>query len=218
MTGPGFIGVMEIQNKINYQKWLIDTLSGDNAAGRVPKILLHACCAPCASTCLETLDRFAEITVFFYNPNITEKEEYDHRLEELFRLVKEMPFEHNVSVMEGGYDPGTFFAMAEGLENEPERGRRCVGCYGLRLAKTAQEACDGGYDYFATTLTLSPLKPAAVINEIGAGIAENIGGIKYLPSDFKKNNGYLRSIELSKEYGLYRQNYCGCVFSKGAVI
>jgi len=149
-----------MQNRINYQKLLIDTLSRDNADGKTPRILLHACCAPCASSCLEVLDRYADITVFFFNPNITVKEEYEHRLREVERLVKEMPFEHTVTVEEGGYEPGDFFVMAKGLENEPERGRRCVGCYGLRLEKTARAAAAGEYDYFATTLTLSPLKPA----------------------------------------------------------
>ena len=219
-------------NQVNYQRELIDLLKKQNENGQIPKILLHACCAPCASSCLEVLDRFAEITVFFYNPNITIREEYEHRLNEIRRLVVEMPLEHPVRVEEGEYDPDLFFNMSKGLENEPERGIRCHGCYRLRLEKTAEAAAAGGYDYFATTLTLSPLKPAQIINEIGMEISKNIyfrqnpDQIRYmdllyevtfpayLPSDFKKNNGYLRSIELSKQFDLYRQNYCGCEFSK----
>ncbi|MCR5323747.1 MAG: epoxyqueuosine reductase QueH [Lachnospiraceae bacterium] len=223
-------------NAVNYQRELIDILKKQNEANRTPRILLHACCAPCASSCIEVLDRSADITVFFYNPNITIREEYEHRLNEIKRLVGEMRLIHNVKVEEGEYDPEAFFAMAQGLENEPERGRRCHGCYRMRLERTAEAAVRGGYDYFATTLTLSPLKPADVINEIGIEISNMLrknslpdmtatcpdpgtgtmlkAGTTYLPSDFKKNNGYLRSIELSKQYDLYRQNYCGCVFSR----
>ncbi|MCR5329849.1 MAG: epoxyqueuosine reductase QueH [Lachnospiraceae bacterium] len=205
-------------NSVNYQQELIRTLERDLTDNKTPSVFLHACCAPCASACLEVLDRFADITVFFYNPNITVREEYEHRLAELKRLVSLMPFKHSVSVLEGEYEPELFLKMAAGLENEPERGRRCVGCYSERLEKTAFEAAKRGFDYFATTLTLSPLKPAGVINTIGYGIGKNVlseqDTCRYLPSDFKKNNGYLRSIELSKEYGLYRQNYCGCIYSR----
>ena len=209
-------------NAVNYQRELINILQRDVDNGKTPSVFLHACCAPCASSCLEVLDRYADITVFFYNPNITIREEYEHRLAEMRRLVCEMPFLHNVCVEEGEYDPELFFAMAAGLENEPERGRRCVGCYRRRLFRTAQEAAGRGFDYFATTLTLSPLKPAGIINSIGYGIESELMDpgsniCRYLPSDFKKNNGYLRSIELSKEYGLYRQNYCGCIFSRNSV-
>ncbi|MCR5684926.1 MAG: epoxyqueuosine reductase QueH [Lachnospiraceae bacterium] len=229
-------------NKINYQARLLDFLEAEKAAGRVPRLLLHACCAPCASSCLEVLDRYAQTDVFFYNPNITAKEEYEYRLAEIKRLVTVMELSRAVSVIEGRYEPERFMEMAKGLENEPERGIRCHGCYRLRLEETAKTAAAGGYDLFATTLTLSPLKPADIINEIGLGLQKSQGRMsgeknpqgltdevrqysmaagtesgsfcRYLPSDFKKNNGYLRSIELSKEYGLYRQNYCGCVFSK----
>ena len=194
---------------VNYQREMIGVLTKENEDGHIPRILLHACCAPCASSCIEVLDRFADITVFFYNPNITIKEEYEHRLDEIRRLVGEMPLQHKIMVEEGEYDPDMFFNMSKGLENEPERGIRCYGCYRMRLERTAEAAVLGGYDYFMTTLTLSPLKPAQIINEIGTEISQ-----MYLPSDFKKNNGYLRSIELSRQYNLYRQNYCGCVFSR----
>ena len=222
-----------MSNTVNYHQELLHILQSDVQNGKTPSVFLHACCAPCASSCLEVLDRYADITVFFYNPNITIREEYEHRLAEIKRLVREMPFLHKVCVEEGGYDPELFFSMAEGLENEPERGRRCESCYRMRLAQTAGEAGIKGFDYFATTLTLSPLKPAGTINSIGFEIEKELvgkrpdaaedrgtggyvqaGSVRYLPSDFKKNNGYLRSIELSKEYGLYRQNYCGCVFSR----
>lgn len=196
-------------NAVNYQRKLTEILKDHNDNGHIPRILLHACCAPCASSCMEVLDRFADITVFFYNPNITIKEEYEHRLSELKRLVGEMTFAHRVEVLEGEFDPELFFSMSKGLENEPERGARCLNCYRMRLGKTAQVAAEGGYDYFATTLTLSPLKPAQTINGIGMEISDI-----YLPSDFKKNNGYLRSIELSGQFNLYRQNYCGCVYSR----
>ena len=200
-----------MDNKINYQHRLIEMLRLENESGRTPSILLHACCAPCSSACLEVLDRYACVTVFFCNPNITIREEYDYRLSELKRLVAQMPFQHRIEVEEGVCEPEAFFKMARGLENEPERGKRCHGCYRLRLQKTLERFAMGGFDLFATTLTLSPLKPAQVINEIGLELSD-----RYLPSDFKKNNGYLRSIELSKEYGLYRQNYCGCIYSKQA--
>lgn len=196
-------------NAVNYQRKLTEILKDHNDNGHIPRILLHACCAPCASSCMEVLDRFADITVFFYNPNITIKEEYEHRLGELKRLVGEMTFAHRVEVLEGEYDPELFSSMSKGLENEPERGARCLNCYRMRLGKTARIAAEGGYDYFATTLTLSPLKPAQTINGIGMEISDI-----YLPSDFKKNNGYLRSIELSGQFNLYRQNYCGCVYSR----
>jgi len=206
-----------MKSAVNRQKELIERLENDKKRGLTPRILLHACCAPCSSTCLEVLDEYADITVFFYNPNITVKSEYEYRLSELNRLIGEMPFRHRVDLKEGDYEPEAFLEMAKGLEKEPERGARCVSCYGMRILKTAELAIAEGYDYYLTTLTLSPLKPADVINSIGLDISERLNGRQgsiYLPSDFKKNNGYLRSIELSKEYGLYRQNYCGCTFSR----
>ncbi len=211
-------------NKINYQDRLIERMEAEKAAGRIPKILLHACCAPCASSCLTVLTGYCDIDLYFYNPNITVKEEYEYRLAELRRLVCAMEPVHDIRVIEGVYEPERFLELAKGMENEPERGARCHSCYRLRLEETARAAFAGGYDLFATTLTLSPLKPADVINRIGMEIQAQMASFEensdrkatceYLPSDFKKNDGYLRSIELSKKYGLYRQNYCGCIFSK----
>lgn len=202
-------------NTVNYHKELEKLISQWRESGRTPSILLHSCCAPCSSYCLEFLTKYVPVTVFYFNPNITSPEEYAFRLEEQKRLISLMPFEHPVDIIEGRYDPGEFFSMAEGLEDAPERGPRCHRCYTMRLKETARIAAEQGFDYFATTLTLSPLKPADVINGIGQELdVMNTGRTKYLPTDFKKNGGYLRSIELSKEYSLYRQNYCGCVFSK----
>ncbi len=177
--------------------------------GKRPSLLLHACCAPCASYPLEYLSKSFDVTLFYYNPNITEKTEYEKRLEELRRLSHEFGF----NVIDGVYDGKIFFEHSKGLEQEPERGKRCEKCFSLRLSKASEVATSYGFEYFATTLTLSPLKNATLINEIGLSV-EKEGGTKYLPSDFKKKGGYLRSIELSNKYNLYRQNYCGCVFSK----
>lgn len=176
------------------------------------KLLLHVCCAPCSSHVLELLEQQYEITAFFYNPNITEKEEYEKRVAELRRFTGEAPFAHDVTVQEGAYEPALFFEMARGLEKEPERGKRCYKCYELRMREAAAYAKAHGFDLFTTTLSISPHKNAAWINEIGERLADEFE-IGYLYSDFKKKNGYARSIELSKEYDLYRQNYCGCIFS-----
>lgn len=196
-------------NKINYQRELEALVVKWQKEERIPRILLHCCCAPCSSYCLEYLTDFSDVTVFFYNPNITDYEEYMHRLEEEKRLIREMPFKHPVGIIEGSFEPERFLEMARGLEEAPERGPRCHKCYRLRLEETCKIAENQDFDYFATTLTLSPLKPADIINSIGLELSG-----KYLPTDFKKNGGYLRSIELSKQYGLYRQNYCGCNFSR----
>ncbi len=196
-------------NTINYAKELDKRIDAWQAEGVVPSILLHSCCAPCSSACLEVLTKAARVTVFYFNPNITNKDEYDFRLAEQKRLIQEMPFDYPVYIIEGRYEPTEFLQMAAGLEDAPERGPRCHKCYRLRLEETAKVAREGEFDFFATTLTLSPLKPADVINAIGMELSAI-----YLPTDFKKNNGYKRSIELSKEYNLYRQNYCGCEFSK----
>ena len=177
-----------------------------------PSLLLHVCCAPCSSSCLEYLVRYFDVTVYFYNPNIDTEDEYKKRADELKRLIKEMKLPGPVEVVIAPWDHDAFERIAEGLENEPERGRRCLKCYELRLRNTAM-FCGEDFDYFATSLTLSPLKSADSINTIGEKIAAETG-IVYLPTDFKKGNGYLRSIELSKQYNLYRQNYCGCRFSK----
>lgn len=200
-------------NKQNYQKELDRLLEGIEKEGRTPRLFLHSCCAPCSSYVLEYLSRYFEITVFFYNPNISPAEEYEKRVEEIRRMIGEMEFAHPVELVEGEYDPQVFFQMAKGMEHIPEGGERCFGCYRLRMEEAARLAKEGNYDYFTTTLSISPLKNAQKINEIGEELAE-IYQVSHLPSDFKKKNGYKRSIELSGEYGLYRQDYCGCVFSK----
>lgn len=177
------------------------------------KLLLHSCCAPCSCAVLENISRFFDITVFYYNPNITDYNEYRKRVEEQKRLINTMPFPHHVDFMEGLYEPELFFEMSKGLEKCPEGQERCFSCYELRLKKTAEIAKMQRFDYFTTTLTISPLKRADILNEIGnrLGILYDVA---FLPSDFKKKDGYKRSIELSNEYGLYRQNYCGCCFSQ----
>lgn len=200
-------------NKRNYQKELDRLLEGIEKEGRTPRLFLHSCCAPCSSYVLEYLSRYFEITVFFYNPNISPSEEYEKRVEEIRRMIGEMEFVHPVKLVEGEYDPQVFFQMAKGMEHIPEGGERCFGCYRLRMEEAARLAKEENYDYFTTTLSISPLKNAQKINEIGEELAE-IYQVSHLPSDFKKKNGYKRSIELSGEYELYRQDYCGCVFSK----
>ena len=200
-------------NVRNYQKELDQLILNLQKQGEVPRLLLHSCCAPCSSYCIEYLSQFFDITLFYYNPNITPEAEYQKRVDELKRLVSEMKTIHPVTIQEGRYDPGEFFEIAHGLENVPEGGERCFRCYRLRLLEAAKEAEKGGYDYFTTTLSISPLKNAVKINEIGEELGD-LYQVKHLPSDFKKKNGYKRSVELSKEYGLYRQNYCGCVFSR----
>ncbi len=198
----------------NYQKELDRLLAGlDVADGQVPHLLLHACCAPCSSYVLEYLSAYFRITVLYYNPNIYPEEEYRQRAEELKKLIDRMPFAHPVSFVEGSYDPEVFFSMARGLEDIPEGGERCFACYRLRMEEAARSAVKLGCDYFTTTLSISPLKSAKKINEIGEALGE-IYHIRHLPSDFKKKNGYKRSLELSKEYELYRQNYCGCIYSR----
>ena len=174
------------------------------------KLLLHSCCAPCSSACLERLKDIFDITVLYYNPNIDEREEYEKRKAEQLRLLKETGW---ASFIDCDHESERFAKIAEGLENEPERGKRCFACYALRIERTAQIAKQNGFTYFATTLTLSPHKNADWLNEIG----ENVGGryeLNWLYTDFKKKGGYYRSIELSKEYGLYRQDFCGCKYSK----
>lgn len=203
-------------NNRNYQKELdslLLALKTEKEKDRVPRLFLHSCCAPCSSYVLEYLSGYFEITVFFYNPNISPREEYEKRVEEIRRMIGEMEFVHPVHFVEGAYDSEEFFRMAKGLEKVPEGGERCFRCYRLRMEKAAELAKKGDYDYFTTTLSISPLKNARKINEIGEELAETFG-VAHLPSDFKKKNGYKRSIELSGIYGLYRQDYCGCVFSK----
>lgn len=227
-------------NQKNYQKELEkiitklqeysrekDGNAGQSCVVQPPTLLLHSCCAPCSSYCLEYLCRYFAITVFFYNPNISFSEEYQKRAEEQKRLIELYNAEEKgypISIIEGEYEPALFYEMAKGYEACPEGGERCFRCFDLRLRRTALLASEGKeekepgrnakpYDYFGTTLTISPLKNAAKLNEIGEHLASEYG-VAWLPSDFKKKNGYKRSVELSAEYDLYRQDYCGCAYSK----
>ena len=175
-------------------------------------LLLHACCAPCSSAVLERIGNFFKVTIFYYNPNITNEDEYKKRVNEIKRFISSFKTKYPISLEEGNYDPNEFFDIAKGLEKEPERGKRCYKCYHLRLNETARIAEELGFDYFCTTLTLSPHKNSNWINEIGEELNDKYNST-YLYSDFKKKNGYKRSIELSDEYNLYRQNYCGCIYS-----
>lgn len=176
------------------------------------KLLLHACCAPCSSAVLERLGNYFSIVILYYNPNITDEKEYKKRLDEINNFVSKFKTKYPISVIAGKYDPKEFFDMARGLENEPERGKRCYKCYKMRLDETARVADNMNINYFTTTLSLSPYKDATWINEIGEELS-SIYSCNFLYSDFKKKNGYKRSIELSKEFDLYRQDYCGCVYS-----
>ena len=197
--------------RVNYQLILDKTLENIVKENRRPALLLHACCAPCSSYVLEYLTKYFDITLFYYNPNISPEKEYSYRVSEVQRLISEMC--PQVKFVEGRYDPERFFEMSKGLENEPERGARCHKCYRMRLEESAQEALRLGCSYFTTTLSISPQKDSAVLNDIGKSVSEQYG-IPYLFSDFKKRGGYKRSIELSAKFSLYRQNYCGCVFSR----
>lgn len=200
-------------NPRNYQReldMLIGRLKNEN---RTPTLFLHSCCAPCSSYVIEYLSDYFSITVFYYNPNIYPDEEYFHRSAEQQRLISELPVKHPVSFVEGDFDKQRFYGAVKGLEQLPEGGTRCEKCYALRLLETAKQAKTRGFDYFATTLTISPLKNARTINTIGEQIGEKYK-VSYLCSDFKKKNGFKRSTELSAQYGMYRQNYCGCVFSQ----
>ena len=216
----------------NYQIELDKIIEGISAnTACAPTLFLHSCCAPCSSYVLEYLRRFFRITVFYYNPNISVEEEYRKRAAEQKRLIaaynavageaaptlragrEGAQTVHPIEVIDGDYEPQRFYGTVRGLEHCPEGGGRCFACYELRLRETAERAAAGGYDYFATTLTVSPLKNAVKLNEIGERLAQEYG-VAWLTSDFKKKGGYQRSIELSKEYGLYRQDYCGCVYSK----
>lgn len=199
-------------NKINYQNQL-DRIIENISPEKPPRLLLHSCCAPCSSYTLEYLSNFFDITVYYFNPNISPKQEFDKRFEEQKRLISQMPFKNSVTLVEGDYNYDDFLEIAKGLENVPEGGERCFRCYKMRLESTARLAKEQGFDYFCTTLSISPLKNSQKINELGFEIEEKYG-VKWLPSDFKKREGYKRSIQLSREYSLYRQNFCGCVFSK----
>ena len=205
--------VVVVKPKMNYDKEMtkiIDTISEPK------KLLLHSCCAPCSSACIERLTNFFDITILYYNPNIEPYEEYLKRKKEEIRFIKEYPNIHKLDIIDCDYDNDLFLNIATGLEEEPERGKRCLRCYNLRMEYTAKKAKELGYDYFATTLTLSPLKDSQVLNKIGYALSKKYD-ISYLPSDFKKQNGYKRSIELSKEYNLYRQNFCGCKYSRKTI-
>nr|WP_296265527.1 epoxyqueuosine reductase QueH [uncultured Merdimonas sp.] len=197
---------------MNYQKELDKLLAQLSEEGKVPRLLLHSCCAPCSSYVLEYLSQYFYITIFYYNPNIFPESEYTKRILEQQTLIGQMRVKYPVSFIAGSYDKERFYEMAKGLEDAREGGERCMKCYELRLRESAQIAKSGDFDYFTTTLSISPMKNAARLNEIGLKLQEEYG-VKYLLSDFKKKNGYKRSIELSKEYGLYRQDYCGCEFS-----
>lgn len=203
---------MNVQ-KINYQKELEKMLIQFEKKQRIPSLLIHSCCAPCSSYVLEYLSEYFRITVFYYNPNIYPESEYTKRILEQQKLIRDMRFRYPVSFLAGRYDKDKFYEMAAGMENVKEGGARCLKCYELRLSETARQAAAGNYEYFTTTLSISPLKNAQKLNEIGLRVGEEYG-VNYLVSDFKKKNGYKRSVELSKEYSLYRQDYCGCEFSK----
>lgn len=199
-------------NKRNYQREL-EHLLGELSAEQPPRLLLHSCCAPCSSYVLEYLSRYFDITVFYYNPNIYPPREYEKRVEEQQELIQKLPVIHPIRFLEGTYEPKDFYKAVKGLEQIPEGGERCFACYRLRMEEAARMASEGGFEYFTTTLSISPLKNAEKINEIGEELGRRYQ-VKHLPSDFKKKNGYKRSVELSGIYGLYRQDYCGCVFSQ----
>jgi epoxyqueuosine reductase len=197
----------------NYQKELDGIIEGLEKEEKIPTLLLHSCCAPCSSYCMEYLAKYFRITIFYYNPNISPEAEYIRRTKEQEELIEKIVSKYPINFVEGKYDTERFYAMAKGLELVPEGGARCFGCYELRLREAATIAKEKGFDYFTTTLSISPHKNAEKLNEIGEALAKEYG-VKFLPSNFKKKNGYKRSIELSNEFNLYRQDYCGCVYSK----
>lgn len=197
----------------NFDRMLSDIMTKHSLNNEVPRVLLHSCCAPCSSYVIEYLSNYFYLTILYYNPNISPYDEYEKRKKEQIRLINEIDTKYRVDMIDCDYDNDLYESKIRGLENEPERGRRCEVCFRLRLEKTAKMAKELGYDYFCTTLTVSPYKNANMLNEIGLEIAEELG-INYLVSDFKKRDGYKRSIQLSSEYNLYRQNYCGCKYSK----
>lgn len=215
-------------NQVNYSKEMDKIVEKNREQGRIPSLLLQVCCAPCSSYCLEYLREDFHVTVLYYNPNISERAEFEKRkdeekrlIEEYNRQVEEQDFDgmnstdraQKIDILECAYDGKVYEKAVRGLEGCPEGGDRCTVCFALRLGKTAELAATGGYDCFTTTLTISPLKDAARLNRIGEEMGEKYG-VRWLPSDFKKKNGYKRSIELSHRFGLYRQNYCGCRFSR----
>lgn len=200
-------------NKINYQTMMESLIKKHCDAGEIPRLLLHSCCGPCSSYCLKTLSEHFKVTVLYYNPNIYPPEEYELRAKEQERFVKEFPTKYPVTFLEGRFEPQEFYDTVKGYEDVPEGGERCFKCYELRLREAAEVAKNGGFDFFTTTLSISPLKNADKLNEIGKMLEEEYN-VKYLYSDFKKKDGYKQSTEISKQYHMYRQYYCGCVFSK----
>lgn len=208
---------VDFVNQVNYQKMSDEIIASVQKEGKRPSLLLQCCCAPCSSYVLEYLSKYFDITVFYYNPNISPLEEYEKRFAELKRLTEEMPLPGGVKVYCGAYENERFRVLAKGLEAEPEGGERCQRCYRLRLEETAKLAKEKGFDFFTTTLSISPMKNAEKLNKIGEALAEQYG-VQWFYSDFKKREGYKRSIALSKEYHLYRQNYCGCLFSKAEAV
>ena len=200
-------------NKVNYQKELDKLIEKLEQTKEVPRLFLHSCCAPCSSYVLEYLSEHFAITVFYFNPNIAPEEEYRKRVEEQKRLIEQLPAVYPIQFLEGRYEPEEFYSRVRGLEKEPEGGARCRVCFELRLEEAARLAAEGGYDYYTTTLSISPLKNAQVLADVAIKMGEK-WGVAWLTSDFKKKEGYKRSIQLSSEYDLYRQNYCGCVFSR----
>lgn len=202
--------------QVNYQKVLDEIINKNIKENNVPTLLLHSCCAPCSSYVLEYLSNYFKITILYYNPNISPIEEFNKRVEEQKRLISLLDTKYPVSFIEGNYDNDIYETAIRGLENEPERGKRCYVCYELRLRECAKLAKEKGYDYFSTTLSISPYKNSNWLNEIGSKLEKEYQ-VNYLYADFKKKNGYKRSIELSNIYHLYRQNYCGCIYSKKEV-
>ncbi|TAH71173.1 MAG: epoxyqueuosine reductase QueH [Anaerolineaceae bacterium] len=200
---------------MNYQLELDKIIKGieDKSTAKLPKLLIHSCCAPCSSYVLEYLSEYFAITVYYYNPNIYPEDEYIRRAKEQEELINKMLLKNNVLFIKGDYEPKKYYELIKGHEKDSEGGDRCFICYRMRLEEAARVAYEGGYEFFTTTLTISPHKNANKLNEIGEEVA-SIYGVLFLPSDFKKRNGYKRSIELSEEYGLYRQDYCGCIFSQ----
>lgn len=205
--------ITNINKNINYQKELDKFL---NNLKYTPTLLMHSCCAPCSSYCLEYLSNYFDITVFYYNPNIYPSNEYDERISEQKKIIDNINAKNSIKLIEGSYDTELFYRTIKGLENEDEGGMRCHKCYQLRLEEAAKLASSFNFDYFTTTLTISPQKDSHILNYYG-NEAGNKYDVKYLNTDFKKKNGYKRSVEITKELGIYRQDYCGCIFSKRAM-
>lgn len=203
--------------KENYQRKMEEIIESEKNKGKIPSLLLHACCAPCSSSVLEKLSEYFEITIYYYNPNISPYEEYEKRVHEIKRFISELNPINPIHFLEGKYDNDVFEEMVKGLEKEKEGGKRCSKCYYMRLEETAKVANINNFDYFTTTLSVSPYKNAEKLNKIGAALEEKYNTL-YLFSDFKKKDGYKRSIELSKTYNLYRQDYCGCIYSKKELV